>query len=410
MLSILINAYACCPNMGSEPGMAWNWCIHLAKHCELHIITEGEFKENIESALITLPQGKNMHFYYNPVSDKVRRMCWNQGNWLFYAHYRKWQYKTYEIATEIIQKTPIDIIHQLNMIGFREPGYLWKIKNIPFVWGPIGGLKQFPLKYLNGASLKVKLTNYLKNHINILQLRYSKRVNAAFQNADILISSIPDSYVAIKKHKGIETIIIPETGCYLSETSQLKNFDTQELHVLWVGKFDFRKQLIIALKALQATKNKKIILEVFGKGTAVQENEAKKLTDSIGISDQVIWHGEQSNHIVLQAMQKSQLFLFTSVSEDTSTVVLEAISKNLPVLCFDTCGFGAIINKKIGRKIKLSTPQQSIEDFAEHLNFLDAHRETLKELSNNCKKRSQELSWENKAKQIIELYSKVLQK
>ena len=56
MLNIIINAYACSPNMGSEPGMAWNWCINLAKHCELHIITEGEFKEKIETALPTLPR------------------------------------------------------------------------------------------------------------------------------------------------------------------------------------------------------------------------------------------------------------------------------------------------------------------------------------------------------------------
>lgn len=45
MLNILVNAYACSPNMGSEPGMAWNWCVNLAKYCELHIITEGEFRE-----------------------------------------------------------------------------------------------------------------------------------------------------------------------------------------------------------------------------------------------------------------------------------------------------------------------------------------------------------------------------
>lgn len=87
MLSILINAYACSPGMGSEPGMAWNWCVNLAKHCELHIITEGEFREKIEATLKTLPQGKNMHFYYNPVSDEIRKMCWNQGDWRFYTYY-----------------------------------------------------------------------------------------------------------------------------------------------------------------------------------------------------------------------------------------------------------------------------------------------------------------------------------
>lgn len=29
MISILMNAYACSPNMGSEPGMAWNWWVNL---------------------------------------------------------------------------------------------------------------------------------------------------------------------------------------------------------------------------------------------------------------------------------------------------------------------------------------------------------------------------------------------
>ena len=66
---ILINAYACSPDRGSEPGMGWNWCTHLAKYCELYIITEEEFREKIEATLVTLPQGESMHFYFNPVSE-----------------------------------------------------------------------------------------------------------------------------------------------------------------------------------------------------------------------------------------------------------------------------------------------------------------------------------------------------
>ena len=103
MLNILINAYACSPKMGSEPGMAWNWCSYLAKHCNLHIITEGEFQRNIEEALSTLPQAENMHFYYNPVSKEIRKMCWNQGDWRFYYYYNSWQAKTLKIANNIIK-------------------------------------------------------------------------------------------------------------------------------------------------------------------------------------------------------------------------------------------------------------------------------------------------------------------
>ena len=122
MLKILINAYACSSGMGSEPGMAWNWVSNLAKYCELHIITEGEFREKIEEVVPTLEQGKNMHLYYNPVSDEIRKMCWNQGDWRFYKYYREWQWKTYLMAKDICASEHIDVLHQLNMIGFREPG------------------------------------------------------------------------------------------------------------------------------------------------------------------------------------------------------------------------------------------------------------------------------------------------
>ena len=41
----------------------------------------------------------------------------------------------------------------------------------------------------------------MKNALNILQLKYDKRVDAAIRQASLLVSSIPDSYKAIKKYK-----------------------------------------------------------------------------------------------------------------------------------------------------------------------------------------------------------------
>ncbi|MCI6862425.1 MAG: glycosyltransferase family 1 protein, partial [Prevotella sp.] len=127
MLKILINAYACSPNMGSEPGMGWNWVLAIARHCEVYVITEGEFQKQIEAALETSELKGKVHFFYNPVPEKIRRMCWNQGDWRFYWYYWKWQRKTANIARDICRQHHIDIIHQLNMIGFREPGCLFDV-------------------------------------------------------------------------------------------------------------------------------------------------------------------------------------------------------------------------------------------------------------------------------------------
>ena len=411
MLKVLINAYACSPGMGSEPGMAWNWVKNLAKFCELYIITEGEFWEKIEAAVPTLEQGGKMHFYYNPVSDEIRKMCWNQGDWRFYKYYRQWQWKTYLMAKDICEKERIDVLHQLNMIGFREPGYLWRLSKengVPFVWGPIGGLKQFPTAYLKGAGLKMQLFMRLKNFLNIWQLKHEKRVDEALKTAKLLISSIPDSYRAIKKYKGLDSIVIPETGCFLSEDISTSRFDNEEFHVMWVGKFDFRKQLPLALRTIALAKNPKLRLDVYGSGSVGQVEAAKKLADELGVSQQVIWHGNQKNDVVMEAMRKAQLFFFTSVNEDTSTVVLEAVSNRLPVVCFDACGMSAVLDDSVGRKIALSHPSQSAHDFARILNELEGNRVLLKQLSENCKQRQMELSWEVKARKVVEEYERIV--
>ena len=144
-MKVLVNSYSCSPNKGSEPGLGWNWCTNLAKYCELYIITEEHWRENIETILPSLPQSSNMHFYYNRISDKARSMAQNQGSWLFYWYYRKWQKRTLSIAKQICSEYSIDIVHQLNWTGYREPGYLWKIDGPMYVWGPIGGTNLCPI-------------------------------------------------------------------------------------------------------------------------------------------------------------------------------------------------------------------------------------------------------------------------
>lgn len=410
MIKILINAYACSPGMGSEPGMAWNWVSNLAKFCELHIITEGEFREKIETVVPTLEQGGNMHFYYNPVSEEIRKMCWNQGDWRFYKYYREWQWKTYLMAKDICQKEHIDILHQLNMIGFREPGYLWQLSKengVPFVWGPVDAKDKFPVAYLDGAGLKTKLFMRLKNFLTGIQLRYSKRVLLAARQSSVIFSASSNSQRSFKKYMNIDSPLLNETGCYVQDHPIVDKTDKETFDVLWVGKMDFRKQLALALQTVAKSENNKLRLHIMGGGDA---ESYQSLAKSYGIADKCIWHGAVSHDEVQDIMQKSDIFLFTSVAEGTPHVVLEAISNNLPVVCFDTCGQGDAVNDKVGRKIPLSFPCQSVSDFAKLLNELEDNRSLLKQLSENCKERQQELSWEEKAKTMMEWYEKILRK
>lgn len=404
MLSILINAYACSPNMGSEPGMAWNWCVNLAKYCELHIITEGEFRNKIEEVLPTLPQGKNMHFYYNPVSEEIRRMCWNQGDWRFYKFYKEWQWKTYLIAKDICKNTHIDVLHQLNMIGFREPGYLWKIEDIQFIWGPVDAKESFPIAYLDGAGLKTKLFMWLKNTITKFQLRYSRRVHLAAKRATFVISASSNSQLSFKKYFNIDSPLLNETGCYVQDHPVMDKSEKEIFDVLWVGKLDFRKQLGLAIRSIAEAKNKNIRIHIVGGG---DNSSYLALSKILGLEKQCIWHGAVSHSEVQKIMQNSDLFFFTSVAEGTPHVVLEAIANNLPVLCFNTCGQGDSVNSNVGIKIELSNPEMSIKEFSRILNELENNRLLLQNMALNCKFRQEELSWDKKIKEMIKLYNTI---
>lgn len=409
MINVLINAYAVSPNWGSEQGMGWNWIVNIARYCRLDVITEGEWRNDIENALKTLPQRDNLTFHYLPVSRKVREMCWNQGDWRFYIHYRKWQKRALACAKEIIAHHRIDVIHQLNMVGFREPGYLWKIKDIPFVWGPVGGMELMPIAYLKGVSVKQRYFNILKNTLNRLQYTYSPRVKEAIKQSDVIISAVKGVQDVIKKTHYRDSVLINETGVEIdSDMTKKPSRQKTPLKIIWVGKFDFRKQLPLALRSIAALNKKNIEFHICGNGSEVVVNEMRRIADEGGISGQCYWHGNVPNAEVKRMMCNSDLMFFTSIMEATSTVVLEAISVGLPILCFNTCGFGPIVNEFAGITVELSDPDKSVQNFASVLYDLYNDRSILNAISETILSNRKFLTWDSKAKKTVEIYKEII--
>lgn len=383
---------------------------------------------------------KNLHFYWNTIggegnpamTKRIRNMCWNQGDWRFYFYYSVWQKKTLRIAKEIIRqqrdvvdadgvKHGIDILHQLNMIGFREPGMFWKLSRktgIPLVWGPIGGMKQFPLIY--GGSSKMRLFFFVKNIITRLQIRFKPSVRKMIKTSDAIISAITPSHEAIKKVYKKETIIINETGCDIIKTplteAQLDARDASKtLEVIWVGKFDFRKRLDIALKVVELANihcngTPRVRLNVYGSGTERQTAFANYLCEAYGVKEWVNFMGQQDADTIAEAMKRSNLMLFTSINEDTSTVIMEAITNQLPVVCFDCCGMSNVISEAIGRKIPLTNPERSADDFADALLFFHENREELRQRAINCIEYGKQFSWDSKMQRLMEIYDNAINK
>lgn len=429
MKKILINAYACCPNLGSEQGMAWNFISNIAKHCECFVITESEYRTTIEGWMENV-RGDRIHFYFVPVGDneveseRIRKMCWNQGTWAFYKYYAQWQEKILPVAEQILEENDIDILHQLNMVGFREPGMLYKInerrlaegkRKIPLVWGPSAGFGSIPFSFMKGGGVKFTAFYLLKNFLNKVQLKWHPRVRRMVKESNALIAATPEMKAGFLKYYGKDVELINETGTFLGslevsgESLEVRERSSRPFKLLWVGRFLYTKQLPIALETMAKIRSLgNVELHIVGKGANDHETEMMhRKAEELGVPDKVHWHGFIPNDEVQQLMRECDVFFFTSIFEATSTVILEAITNNLPIVCFDRCGFGPIVDEKIGRKIPCKDPKQAVEGFAKEITYLYNHPEELEMMSRNCNEKKVALSWDVKIKRLMEIYQQL---
>lgn len=181
---ILVSAYACSPYRGSEPGMGWNFLRLIADDDAREVwavVEKDEFENPIREYLASHPtEMRNVHFVF------IRRthLNWLRKIWppSYYWTYRSWQKAVYRTAQGLHEKICFDCVHQLNMVGFREPGYLWKLP-VPFVWGPIGGLGRTDWRLVASLNISGKMEFLARNLINSFQAYFLRRPRAAARKA-----------------------------------------------------------------------------------------------------------------------------------------------------------------------------------------------------------------------------------
>ena len=167
---ILLSVYACSPEWGSEVGMGWHWVLELAKFCKLDVITESAFRDSIEKNMRSFASANLPQFHYISINERGRKAFWEQGNWSFYYYYREWQKDVLQyVKNSLNEAKEFDAVHQLNLVGFREPGYLWKLNSQNYFWGPICGMGSVPDSFLRTLDWKNCLKYRLKNIINEIQ-------------------------------------------------------------------------------------------------------------------------------------------------------------------------------------------------------------------------------------------------
>lgn len=404
---ILVSAYACSPYHGSEPGTGWNFIKILSEHHELHVITEEiEFKNDLENYVAENPKYSKIKFYYIPFKYSKRlRKIWPPS---YYWYYKKWQKKAYLLAKELDKNENFDICHQLNQTGFREPGYLWKI-NKPFVWGPIGGMENTNWRFLPSMGLYGFLFFLGRNLLNTLELNFARRPRtAARRKNNQLIAAFQGTKSMIKKYWSKDSIVITEVGSvnFLNSKSICIRKKDDPLKIIWSGEHIPGKSLNLLLKAVSVLKDIDYELHILGDG--IQNKKWKRLANQLKIERNIKWHGWLRREDALKIMAAGHVFCTASLRDGTPTVILEALSFGIPVICLDHCGFTDVIDQTCGIKIPLLSPSQVISEFGSAIQLLYSDEQMRQRLAGGAFIRVENFSWEGKMIQLNKIYNSLL--
>ncbi|PWQ95796.1 glycosyltransferase family 4 protein [Leucothrix pacifica] len=405
-MRILISSYACSPFMGSEPGVGWGFVNALAKHHELWVIVEEEkFRNDIDKYVSKNPEIlKSVHFYYiRKKRNRLLRKFWPPS---YYWYYRQWHVDAFNLGKKLHCEVQFDLVHQLTMVGFREPGYLWKL-GVPFVWGPVGGMGLFPLRFLPAMGWGGGY--YLAyNVVNLWQMHFSVRPRMAARVAGKgLIAATPENQLGALKYWGVSSALMCEVGVPQTPLKRLvvARDQNKPLRLVWTGVHVRRKALNIALRALATlSKDLKWELHILGKG--VLTKDWILMSKRLGIYNNCHFHYWLERSEVLKVMLDSHVMLITSLRDLTSTVTVESLACGLPIVCLDHCGFAGVVDDTCGIKVEVTTPNQVVRDFAAAVTRLATDEAYRQNIAHGAQQKASELSWEQKAIDINSIYQK----
>lgn len=130
---VLQLAYACSPWRGSEPGVGWHRAVEAAKYSDIWVICEGvEFEHQVLGHLRDTGMIPGLHFRFVRKTRFEQYLSKIPG--MYYIAYRLWHRRAFHVAKSLHEEVNFDLVHQVNLCGYREPGQLGQMQ-LPFIWG-----------------------------------------------------------------------------------------------------------------------------------------------------------------------------------------------------------------------------------------------------------------------------------
>lgn len=402
-MRILLSAYACEPNKGSEPGVGWNWAVELARHHEVWVLTRENNRTTIEDYFVACPQyvNSNLHFVYVNVSKELT--FWKKGNRGIRLYYLLWQKKAYKYACKLSEKVKFDFVQHVTFVSYTQPCYMYKL-GIPFIWGPISGGENIPTNVRIQKTIKENLAETIRiisQHLALI----TPSVRKNLKHAKVIFAATEETKMRIPQRYWPKTIVFPAISLEKPTQISCSYKKKDKIKIVMAGRLIYWKAFDLGIRAFLkiADRNPNAELHILGEG-----NKKKELLDLCKkyLNKQIFFVKPVQHDEIYNFYARFDLFLNTTLRDSGCMTMMEAMSVGLPCIAIATGGPALLLHGIPECLVSPQTNEIVIDHLAEKIDKLLNDDDLRYKMGVATQKEVQKFFSLNKYSKFIEMYLK----
>ena len=401
--NVLVAAYACEPDHGSEPGVGWNMCQAISRENDVWVITRKNNREQIEQALVQTPNPR-LRFRYADLPHWAR--FWKRGGRGIRAYYYLWQFAAWREARRLMQSVHFDLAHHVTFVNSYVFSFL-ALLPLPFVWGPVGINPRAPTEL--ASSWRVVAKDRLRYGFQQLLRAVDPFYWLCVARARLIIGINPE----VGRQFPVSVLGNAKFVCHTAigvddnfPSAGIRRSDGNAIRVLIVGRLIPVKGFHLAIHAFSELERSEPQARLVIVGEGPEKPRLEQLAANLGVAENVEFVGWLPRNEAMAMMSRADVFLFPSF-EGAGMVVLEAMAHELPVICLDFGGPGEMVTCDCGFAVDVGTMKDTVTGLGVALRTLAHDRSMRLKMGAAAKQRvAENYLWRNRHEVIKQWYSK----
>ena len=344
-MKLLISAYACAPNRGSENACGWNFTCEVARlGYDATVLVSPAHRDAILAATQRDPVLQRLRWLFPEVA------CWplQQGKEPVWERTYNvlWQREALRVARALHREQPFDLVHHLTWGGVRAPTFLGRLR-APLIFGPVGGGETSPVKLRDRFSLRGRVLERVRDLSNAT-IELNPIVRQGLCSAGVIFARTPDTKNILSSPLRAKTYLRMEMGVTLAQIDAPRPLRQMPRRLLYAGRLLYWKGVHIAIEAMSrlVAHVPDAHLTIVGNGPEEARLKSEVAQRNLGGNVTFVsWIPQQQ---LLSVYDNHDVFVFPSLHDSGGWVVLESLCKGLPVACLNLGGPKEIVTPASG--------------------------------------------------------------